>query len=148
MTLVFARTPDEQAAIAAWAAERIEAVRGGDFGPCQAVAVVQGGQVVAVAVFHDWQEQARTLQLSMAAASPRWATADTLRGLFRYAFVTAGAHKMWTATPHTNTRALRFNLGVGMKQEAMLRHHFGPKSHAAICSMIAAEWQRSKWSKE
>ena len=146
--LIFAATDEERALVAAWAAERIDAVRGGDFGPCQVAGVVVGGVLVAAVVFHDWQDNARTLQLSMAADSPRWASPDVLRGLFRYAFVRAGANKLWTATPHTNARAVRFNHGIGMKQEATLRHHFGPKSHAVICSMLAAEWQRSKWFKE
>jgi hypothetical protein len=145
--LIFAGTDEERALVVAWAAERIEAVRGSDFGPCQAAGVVVHGQMAAAVIFHDWQDGARTMQLSMAADSPRWAAPAVLRGLFRYAFVTAGANKLWTATPHTNARALRFNHGIGMKQEATLRHHFGPKSHAVICSMIAAEWQRSKWFK-
>ena len=143
--LIFAATPEEAQAVEGWIVPRIPHMHGGSFGLCMAAGVVRRGVMVAGVVFHEWQPEYRTLQLSMAADSPRWATADVLGGLFRYAFVTAGANKLWTATPHTNTRALRFNHGIGMKQEATLRHHFGPKSHAVVCSMMAAEWQRYIW---
>ena len=62
-----------------------------------------------------------------------------------HVFITAGANKLWTAMPHTRERAIRFNLGIGMKREAVLRHHFGPKAHAVICSMMRDEWARSRW---
>jgi RimJ/RimL family protein N-acetyltransferase len=146
--LIFAATPDETQAVQEWVVSRIPHMHGGTFGQCVAAGVVRDGAMAAGVIFHDWQPEYRTLQLSMAADSPRWAAADVLRGLFRYAFATAGANKLWTATPHTNTRALRFNHGIGMKQEATLRHHFGPKSHAVICSKMRAEWERSRWFQE
>lgn len=143
--LLFASTPQETAALAAWAADRIEALAGGDFGPCQAAAVIRNGAVAAAVVFHDWQDRAQTLQLSMAADTPRWASREVIAGLYAYAFERAGANKLWTATPHTSERVLKFNRGVGMRQEATLRHHFGPKLHAVICSMTRAEYARSPW---
>lgn len=142
---MFARDEIDAGLIVSWIAARITHVTGGDFGPCVAAGVVRDGCMVAGVAFHDWQPGCATMQLSMAADSPRWASGDVVRGLFRYAFETAGANKLWTATPHTNERALRFNIGIGMKREATLRHHFGAKSHAVVCSMLRAEWQRSRW---
>lgn len=146
--LLFASTPDESAAMEQWLVERIPNMEGGSFGPAVFAGVVQRGALVAGVAFHEWRPGYDTLQLSMAAETPRWATRGVIAGLFRYAFVTAGAHKLWTATPASNTRAISFNLGIGMKQEAILRHHFGVKKHAVICSMLAPEWRRSKWFQE
>lgn len=81
----------------------------------------------------------------MAATSPRWASPSVIRGLLSYCFNQLGVNKAWTATPHTNTRAIRFNKGIGFRQEATLRHHFGPNVHAVICSMIKTEWEASRW---
>lgn len=143
--LLFARDENETRLVAEWIVARVPNMRGGGVGPCVAAGVVRDGCMVAGVAFHDWQPGYDTMQLSMAADSPRWASSAVLRGLFRYAFVTAGANKLWTATPHLNERALRFNIGLGMKREATLRHHFGAKSHAVVCSMLRAEWQRSRW---
>lgn len=143
--LVFAATPEQNAALAEWAAERIEAVRGRDFGPCQAAAVIRDARIAAAVVFHDWQPGARSLQVSMAADTALWASREVLRDLFRYGFVTNGAFVLWTAIPHTSARVIRFNRGIGMRHEGVLRHRFGPKVHAAMFSMTRPEWERSKW---
>jgi hypothetical protein len=148
MTLYWPRDARENDALAQWCGRRINHVGDVGFGPCRAAAVLRDGHVAAVVVFHDWQEWSKTLQLSMAAESPAWALPGILRQLLAYGFVTAKANKLWTATPHFSERALKFNKGVGLKPEATLRHHFGPKIHAVICAMLQSEWQRSRWNKE
>lgn len=146
--LLFAETPEENTQVAAWVAERIPHVAGGHFGPCQCAGVVRGDYMIAGVVFHDWQPGPDTLQLSMAADTPMWSRPEVLSGLFRYAFVTNGAQLLWTATPIDNDKALKFNLHIGMKREAVLRHRFGHKRHAVICSMTRGEWTRSRWHSE
>lgn len=138
----------ENDALAEWCADRIPHVRGGSFGACQSMAVMHGDEVRAVVVFHDWQPRAQTLQCSMAANTPRWATREALAGLMFYAFRTAGANKLWTAIPHDAQRVLKFNHGIGLKPEATLASHFGHKRHAVICRMFRAEWEKSRWSPE
>ena len=140
--------PQENEALAAWCADRIPHVAGGTFGPCQALAVVHEGQVRGVAVFHDWQSRFSTMQCSMASTTPKWARQETLRALFAYVFATAKANKLWTAIPHDAERVLRFNRGIGLKPEATLADHFGPKRHAVICRMKRSEWLRSRWAVE
>ena len=145
--LIFAANDIERLQLSLWAGERIPAVGDLGFGECQAAGVLRRGALAAAVIFHEWQPRARTLQLSMAADTPQWATRDVIRGLFRYAFCDAGAHKLWTAMPAANERAIRFNLGVGFKREATLRHHFGPGAHAVICSMLEREWRHSRWAR-
>lgn len=130
------------AGIAAWVASRIPHMHGGDFGPCSAVGVLTDKEeLLAGVVFHDWQPSYRTIQLSMAAESPRWARRGIIRGLLSYPFAQLDARKVWTATPHTNERALRFNKGIGFKREAVLARHFGAE-HAVICRMFKHEYER------
>mgnify|MGYP002142973199 FL=1 len=144
--IIFARNDAERQALREWAGSRIPNVGKDGFDPgAQCAAVIRNGALAAAVLFHDWQPGARTMQCSMAADTPLWASREVLRGLFAYVFITAGANKLWTAMPHTGERAIRFNVGIGMKREAVLRHHFGPKAHAVICSMMRDEWARSRW---
>jgi len=140
---------DHSAALAAWAAGRIPHVGDAGFGPCTAIGVASGDgaddELYAVAVFHEWMPTARTLQVSMAARSPKWATPGTIRALLAYAFRQARANKLWVAIPADNSRAIRFNIGIGMIREAVLRHHFAPGRHAVIMSMLATEYLASRW---
>jgi RimJ/RimL family protein N-acetyltransferase len=141
---------DHSEALAAWAAARIPHVGAAGLGPCTAIGVASGDdaddELYAVAVFHDWQKAAKTLQVSMAARSPRWATQGTIRALLHYVFEQAGANKLWVAIPDNNSRAIRFNLGIGMVREAVLRHHCGWNRHAVILSMIEPEYRASRWA--
>jgi hypothetical protein len=146
--IYYPQSPLENSALAEWCADRIPHVRGGTFGACQSMAVMNGEDVRAVVVFHDWQPRFLTMQCSMAANTPKWATRDVLRGLMFYVFRTAGANKLWTAIPHDAERVLKFNRGIGLKPEGTLRSHFGHKRHAIICSMLRAEWERSRWCME
>lgn len=138
---------DKSPALAQWAAAQIPHVGEAGFGPCQVIGIAAGqyaeDEFYGVFVAHDWQPVARTLQMTVAARSPKWVFG--CRPLFRYVFDQLGANKIWTATPHKHERAIRWNLGIGMVREAVLRHHFGPGSHAVICSMLEEEYRRSRW---
>lgn len=139
-TLLFGH--DDQ--VAAWVADRIPHVRGGDFGPCKAIGIgsAQLGKLWAGIVYHDYQERCGTVQLSMAAESPLWATRGTIRALLHVPFVQYKVWKVWTATPHGNARALKVNEHIGFKREATLAHHFGKGNHAIICRMLAPDYAR------
>jgi RimJ/RimL family protein N-acetyltransferase len=97
---------------------------------------------MAGVVFHDYQPEFGTIQLSMAADNPMWARRENLRGLLSYPFEQLGVHKVWTATPHDNEAAIRVNLHIGFKKEATLAHHFGLKRHAIICRMLKPDYNR------
>lgn len=128
-------------AVASWTAKRIPHMHGGTFGPCAAIGVVSdANEMLAGVVFHGWMPDYHTIQLSMAADSPRWARRGAIAGLLSYPFQQLGAWKLWTATPHTNERAIRFNKGIGFEQEAVLARHFG-KEHAVICRMFRHQYE-------
>lgn len=144
MTLPLVHGPGMTDALAAWAAARIPHVGVAGFGPCWAIGVTRGEALAAVVVFHDWQAAHGTVQLSCAAETPRWASREVVAEILGLAFngMWWRLRKVWTATPSTNERALRFNRGIGMKQEAILRHHMAPGVHSVICSMLEAEYRR------
>lgn len=140
---------EESPALAKWAAAQIPHVGVAGFGPCTAIGIAASedadAEFYGVIVFHDWQPEARTCQLTVAARSPKWVWG--CKPLFRYAFDQLRCNKLWTATPHKHARAIRWNKGIGFKQESVLRHHFGPGSHAVICSMLEEEYRNSFWCK-
>lgn len=103
------------------------------------------GECLAAAIYTDYRPAHGTLQLHFAAKSPRWATRNIIKEVFRYAFETCGVQKLWTATPHTNERALKLNYGLGFKKEAILQRHFGRDTHAVICRMYMEDYVRL-WS--
>jgi hypothetical protein len=140
--------PDYTKALAAWAAERIPQMAGGDFGPCWAVGVIRSGAIAAVCVYHDWQPHHGVVQLSVAADSPRWASRQVLAALLGVPFLMPlgpGAEpcrKAVAVCASDNARALEFVRGVGFTQEAVLAHQFAPRKHAVVHRMFARDYAR------
>lgn len=126
--------------VSRWVADRIPHVE--DFGPSVAIGVVNGSKMLAGIVYHDYQPDNRTIQLSMAADSPMWARRPIIAGLLKYPFEQLKAYKVWTGTPADNHAALKVNKHIGFKQEAILAHHFGPKRHGIVCRMLAPDYLR------
>jgi RimJ/RimL family protein N-acetyltransferase len=143
--LEFASGPDETSAMSAWVAERIPHMNGGGFGPCVAGGVLRDGALVAGVVFHDYHPQYETMQVSIAADRPNWATRPVLRAMFQYPFGQLGVNLLWAAMPHDLPDVHAFNGRLGFKKEATLRHRYGRKRHAVIASMTRGEWKRSPW---
>lgn len=137
MKLVFG----QDAAVGEWVARRIPHVTT-PFVNFTAIGVSIDGKPVAGVVYSDYVEEFGTMQLSMAADTPRWAGKGVIRALLHYPFEQVGINKLWTSTLATNERALKFNKGVGFTREAILRHQFGRKNHAVICSMLANEYRK------
>jgi RimJ/RimL family protein N-acetyltransferase len=113
------------------------------FGNAVAIGVMdEAERPMAGVVFHDYEPEFRTIQLSAAAITPRWASRNILKTILQYPFEELKLQKVWTATKHDNLRALKFNEGVGFTREATLRDHFGPGTHAVICRMLAKDYRR------
>lgn len=147
MRLIFGK--DEK--VAKWVCKHIPAMGDspGLFGQCTAIGVEdKNGDALAGVVFHDFQEQFRTMQVSFAAVSPRWATRNMVRTLLFYPFEQAKVQKLWSAIQHTNARALKFSTGIGFRKEATLGHHFGRGSHAVISRLYAEDYKRLYGVKE
>jgi RimJ/RimL family protein N-acetyltransferase len=128
--------------VSAWTAKRIPHARGriGNF--YFAVGVVsEEGKAIAGIVFSDYYPDYGTIQVSVAAETPRWATRGIVAEILSYPFFQLGAQKVWSAMPHDNTRAIRFNKGIGFKQEGILARQFGDK-HAVITRMFAEDYRR------
>lgn len=134
----------EDMLMAQWAAERIPAIdRVQQFGPLAALGVWDETreEIAAVIVYHDYQERFGTMQLSMAADTPRWAQKGIIRAALHYPFEQLGVQKLWTCTAASNQRALKFNRGVGFRQEAILARHYGDE-HAVIMRMFDKDYRR------
>lgn len=125
-----------------WVAKHIPHMAS-DFGPSSAIGVIdESGNPMAGVVFHDYQPTYGTIQLSAAAENPRWATKKIIKAILGYPFLELKVHKVWTATQHGNLRAIKFNKGIGLTQEATLKDHFGTGCHAVICRMLMKDYER------
>lgn len=125
--------------LAQWAADRMPHVGDDGFsGHFEALGVFDGASILAVMVLHDYIPAYSNAQISMAADTAGWATKDMIRQLMAYPFHQLGLNRVTTMTPARNERALRFNRGIGFKQEGVIRSGFG-NDDCVIMGLLKSE---------
>ena len=132
---------DKDGVIVEWVRRQIPIVT--DFGKCTALGMVGAdGAPLAAAVYHDYQPHWESVMISFAAASPRWATRNTVGIFLRYPFADLKVHKLRAAVPHTNFRSLKLTGGVGFTKEGTLKDEFGRGQHAVLFRMFEQDFSR------
>lgn len=103
----------EKRAVVAWALARMPV--GIDLGPVEPLAVVDGGQIKAAALYSGFRMLpfGRTIEVSFATSGPGWESKGVLRALFDYPFVQQNCVRMtaWTAKGNKKARDLLEGLG-------------------------------------
>lgn len=114
------------------------------FGPCQALGVVTGfgakDKLEAICVYHEFQPEHKTIMMSFAAFSPRWAQKGIIRALLSVSFRQYDVKKVWCVTSIKNVRCQKLLKGLGFKKEATLAHHLGENNHAVIYRLMEKEY--------
>lgn len=128
-----------------WVANRIPDCERG-FGACRAFAVI-GETILAGVVFHNWSPAAGVIEVSAAAANPRWITRNVLSQLFAYAYDTCDCQAVVIRTPEDNERVRRLWRSFGASE------HIIPRLRgvdAAECVMVLPRetWKASRYYKD
>ncbi len=128
--------------VAAWVAREL-GIR--DFGPSSAFGVAdESGKIVGGIVFHNYQPQYRSVEVSIAMLTPRWANPGIIRRTLSYAFDTLNVRRITATTPRKAASARRFLTKLGFRYEGMAWKGFGTDD-AVISGLRDYEWRASKW---
>lgn len=137
---------DRSPEMVAWAEVRIPELHGQGF-PDKATAIGiedSEGRILGVVAFHSFEPWNRTIEVSAVSEDARWMRArEAWRVMFRYAFYGCGVDKIWSRTPASNERALRFLRALGFKREAVLPRQFGDDA-AVISARYREDWEREQ----
>lgn len=100
----------------------------------------RSGEVVAGIVFHNWNPDAATIEVSAGATDPRWATRAVLRAGFGYAF---GFCQAVVARQHEeNTRSRRLWRSFGSTEHLIPRLR-GEHAAEAVAVLTREAWRAS-----
>lgn len=66
-----------------------------------------GRSILGVAFFNNFMHNHKDIEISVVAATPKWATPGNIRAILHYAFVQLGVHRMTASTSKSNTKARR-----------------------------------------
>lgn len=130
---------DNNGVIVEWVRQRVPHVE--SFGRSSALGLLaEDGSPLAGAVYHEYHPEYRTIMISFAASTPRWATRHTVGVFLRHPFVTWNVHKLRAAIAHTNERSLKLTQGVGFTREGTLRDEFGEGHHAVMFRLLKPDF--------
>ncbi len=120
-----------------WAAARMGIEE--PFGPCKAVGV-SDGNILAVCVYHNYVPEHSRCEISFASDSPRWAQRWIIKELLWIPFGQYGVNAVFTYTSPENTRALRFNEGIGLCNPVEIPHYGGPDKSMIVRHMTKSQF--------
>lgn len=137
-------TGDRAELVAGWVARRIEGCERG-FGPCAALAVESGSNVLGAVVFHNYSPESGVMEMSAAASSPRWLTRPVLRAMHGYIFNDAGCQMAVMRVSERNRHMLSIAERYGYTLHRIPRLR-GRDEAEMICTLTDDEWRKSRFN--
>lgn len=115
--IVYPRSIPENDGLKAWIEQRVPEYRSGQMTIC--VGVEREGKLIAAVAWDGWR--GTSVEVTIAADSPRWATRQTVTSLLCYPFMQLKCQRVTSFVRKGNKRARRLNDGLGFKLEGRLR---------------------------
>ena len=133
MKVLFNHTP----AVVAWALQRIPHAH--DFGPCEALGVLDGNRLVAAVVYNNQRDN--NIEMSVAAEGRRWLFRAALFAFFDYPFNQLGLGRVTSTIPSgaATKPARKFCQHIGFRYEGSVREHYRDGRDAVIFGMLRRE---------
>lgn len=136
---------DRDEAVAEWVGARCANIHRSFAGPFRAIGVGLGGELVAGFVYSNYQPEFGTIEMSLAAATPRWAARRIISVLLRYPFEALDCQRISVICDATNHKAIRLAEGVGFEREADLCRYYGPERDAVLLRLFREDWRGGKY---
>jgi RimJ/RimL family protein N-acetyltransferase len=114
-----------------------------DFGNCRTLAVLDGDEIAAGIVFHDWQPDRGTLEISGAAIKGGWCSRRLLREAGSYVFGTVGCQMAYARTHEDNRAARVFMRRLGAT-EIIIPRMRGRTASEALALLTAEAWAQNR----
>lgn len=109
-------------------------------GPCTTMGVLDGADLIAVVVFHNWSRRAGIIELSAASTTPRWLTRPVLRAMFGYPFLQLQAQLVALRVSERNERMIGIALRFGFTGYRIPRLR-GPDEAEIILTLTVEDWR-------
>lgn len=131
--------------VAAWVKARLPTMQREDsFGEFTAIGVTVDNRLAAGFIYNNWQPRYRSIEMSIAADTPKWISKNIVHNLLAYPFWQLNINRLVLVTAADNIRACRLGDGLGFVREAEMKEFFGDKDAVAF-RMFRRDWERSKF---
>lgn len=117
------------------------------FGQSVAIGVLDGaGALIAGVVYHNYDPFIRNIEISCAAATPRWGNREIFRALLRYCWLGANCRRVTATAPKRSTSTRRFLEGLGFRREGSIRFGAGDQN-SIVYGLLREEWEAGRFNR-
>ena len=134
------------AVVCAFVAGLIPSCRTRGFGPCKTIGVVEGTELIAGLVYHNYDPDAQIIEISGAALPGRaWLSRETIRRMYTYPFLDLGCQMVVQRNDAEDTRLLgmlaAYNYSF-IKVPRMLGRH----KDGVLCCLTFEDWANNRFN--
>lgn len=115
--IVYPRSIPENEGLKAWIEQRLPEYKSGNYTIC--VGIERDGKLVAAVAWDNWRQT--SVEVTIAADSPRWATRQTVQTLLAYPFLQLKCQRVSALVRKGNKRSRRLSEGLGFVLEGRIR---------------------------
>lgn len=138
--------PQENEFVSSFVAELIWPGKRNAFGPCATMGVLDGDQLIAGAVYHNWYPENGVIELSSASKSKRWLTKPVIRSMFGLPFDALGCQLVVLRVSDQNHNMVNIARKFGFSEVHLPRMR-GREEGEFVFSYTDDQWRQSPYRK-
>lgn len=146
-TWAFAKPGQETEWLSRMVADRIWPERARDFGNCQCIAVMDGDQLAAGLVYHNFDPEAGVVEISGASWIKGWLTRDVLRIMYAYPFIDCGCQAVVQRVSDADTAQHRMLKAYGAERYRIPRLRGREEAENVFVTTLEA-WEGNRFNRK
>ena len=139
--IFFPRSDAENRILIGWIERRVPDAA--PLGDARTIGVIRDARIVAAVAYNNYREGS-SIDVTLAADSPAWATRQAIATMLAYPFVQLEVRRVSALTRNSNRRARKLLEGLGFLREGTMAAAFADGS-GALYGMTRRWFLRSKW---
>lgn len=132
--------------IAKFVGELVPSTRGRGFGRCKTIGVIENGKLIAGLVYHNYNPEAGTIEISAAALpGTLWLSRETLKRMYQYPFLGCHCQMVINTVPADDERQLDMMARFGYALIKIPRA-LGRNRDAVLGLLTREDWENNKFN--
>lgn len=115
-------------------------------GPYSTMGVIDKGEIIAVVLYHNWDEQAAIIEMSAASTTPRWLARPVLKSMFEYPFDELGCQMVVLRVSEHNRRMRGIAKRFGFVEHRIPRLR-GREEAEIILTLTVEDWRSNGYGR-
>jgi len=136
----------EKKLVADFVEKNIDDFSGRGFGEYSAIGVRNDGDIIAGVVYHNWDPNARVIEMSAAAISSKWLLSGVLHRIFEYPFKEIDCQMVVLRVSEKNKRMRSIAKRFGFDEIRIPRLR-GCEEDEMIYTLTKEQWQNSPFER-